>query len=165
MGRTSASAMPCSKCSMIWYFLQKAALLSIMVLGMKKVEKYFAGLGISVPERVNPPDHYIDILEGIVKSSASSSANYKELPLMQKYAAGIVMSPVEVNPDHGTNPTGVGEQSFAGELWQDVKSNVEFHRDKIRHKFLKSSGLSHRRTPGVFHETNYRKLLGQIWNH
>ncbi|KAJ6357960.1 hypothetical protein OIU78_005736 [Salix suchowensis] len=142
---------------------------------VKKVEEYFAGLGISVPERVNPPDHYIDVLEGIVKSSASSSVDYKELPLrwmlhngypippdMQKHAAGLVVSPVELNPDHGTNPTstGMGEQSFAGELWQDVKSNVELHRDKIRHNFLKSSDLSHRRTPGVFQQ--YRYFLGRI---
>ncbi|KAJ6311504.1 hypothetical protein OIU77_013294 [Salix suchowensis] len=31
---------------------------------VKKVEEYFAGLGISVPERVNPPDHYIDVFGG-----------------------------------------------------------------------------------------------------
>jgi hypothetical protein len=31
---------------------------------VKKVEGYFTGLGIAVPERVNPPDYYIDILEG-----------------------------------------------------------------------------------------------------
>nr|GMC86350.1 putative white-brown complex homolog protein 30 [Ipomoea batatas] len=34
---------------------------------VKKVEDYFKGLGIVVPERVNPPDHFIDILEGIEK--------------------------------------------------------------------------------------------------
>lgn len=142
---------------------------------VKKVEEYFAGLGIHVPERVNPPDHYIDILEGIVTSNAISGVNYKELPLrwmhhngypmppdMQKYAAGLVMSPVEANPDLRSNPTdtGMGEQSFAGELWQDVKSNVELHRDKIRHNFLKSSDLSYRRTPGVFQQ--YRYFLGRI---
>jgi hypothetical protein len=48
---------------------------------VKKVEEYFTGLGISVLERVNPPDHYIDVMEGIVTPSASSGVNYKELPL------------------------------------------------------------------------------------
>lgn len=48
---------------------------------VKKVEEYFAGLGINVPDRVNPPDHFIDILEGIVKPTAASGVNYKELPL------------------------------------------------------------------------------------
>ncbi|KAL9252066.1 putative white-brown complex homolog protein 30, partial [Drosera capensis] len=45
----------------------------------KKVEEYFAGLGIAVPERVNPPDHFIDILEGIAKPG--SDFNYRELPI------------------------------------------------------------------------------------
>ncbi|KAJ4841262.1 hypothetical protein Tsubulata_044459 [Turnera subulata] len=40
-----------------------------------------AGLGINVPERVNPPDHFIDILEGIVTPSASSGVNHGELPI------------------------------------------------------------------------------------
>jgi hypothetical protein len=102
---------------------------------VKKVEEYFTGLGISVPERVNPPDHYIDVMEGIVTPSASSGVNYKELPLrwmlhdgylippdMQKDAAGLVMSPVDINEDHGSNPADarMGEHSFAGELWRKM---------------------------------------------
>lgn len=141
---------------------------------VKKVEEYFASLGIHVPERVTPPDHYIDILEGIVTSNASSGVNHKELPIrwmllngypipsdMQKHAAGLGWSPVDVNSSHGSNPidAGMGEQSFAGELWQDMKSNVELHRDKIRHNFLNSSDLSNRRTPGVFRQ--YRYFLGR----
>nr|AIU41653.1 ABC transporter family protein [Hevea brasiliensis] len=140
----------------------------------KKVEEYFAGLGINVPERVNPPDHYIDILEGIVTPSPSSGVNYKELPIrwmlhngypippdMQRYAAGLA-SPVDINPAHESNLGGFGmeEQSFAGELWQDMKSHVELHRDKIRHNFLKSRDLSNRRTPGVFWQ--YRYFLGRV---
>ncbi|KAF2318496.1 hypothetical protein GH714_008359 [Hevea brasiliensis] len=140
----------------------------------KKVEEYFAGLGINVPERVNPPDHYIDILEGIVTPSPSSGVNYKELPIrwmlhngypippdMQRYAAGLA-SPVDINPADESNLGGFGmeEQSFAGELWQDMKSHVELHRDKIRHNFLKSRDLSNRRTPGVFWQ--YRYFLGRV---
>lgn len=102
---------------------------------VKKVEEYFTGLGISVLERVNPPDHYIDVMEGIVTPSASSGVNYKELPLrwmlhdgylippdMQKDAAGLVMSPVDINADHGSNPADarMGEHSFAGELWRKM---------------------------------------------
>lgn len=141
---------------------------------VRKVEEYFAGLGINVPERVNPPDHYIDILEGIVMPSASSGVNYKELPVrwmlhngypippdMRQNVAGLVMFPGDVNPVHGSNPAGAGldEQSFAGELWQDMKSNVQLQRDKIRHNFLKSRDLSNRRTPGVFRQ--YRYFLGR----
>ncbi|KAL7170187.1 hypothetical protein ACSBR2_035111 [Camellia fascicularis] len=46
---------------------------------VKKVEEYFAGLRITVPERVNPPDHFIDILEGIVK--LGSGVTVQQLPV------------------------------------------------------------------------------------
>ncbi|MCI06352.1 ABC transporter G family member 28-like, partial [Trifolium medium] len=48
---------------------------------VNKVEEYFSGMGIVVPDRVNPPDYYIDILEGILKPSASSGVTHKQLPV------------------------------------------------------------------------------------
>ncbi|KAJ4845800.1 ABC transporter G member 28 [Turnera subulata] len=142
---------------------------------VKRVEEYFAGLGINVPERVNPPDHFIDILEGIVTPSASSGMNYRELPVrwmlkngypippeMQKFAAALAASPAAIPDAHGLTPNVLGDQehSFAGELWKDMKGNVEMHRDKIRHNFLKSRDLSNRRTPGLFRQ--YKYYLGRI---
>lgn len=142
---------------------------------VKKVEEYFAGLGINVPERVNPPDHLIDILEGIVKPSANSNVTYEDLPVrwmlhngypvppdMQKNASRFVMPPEGVNPANGINlaTTEVEEKSFAGELWQDMKNNVEFHKDHIRLNFFKSKDLSKRKTPGVFQQ--YRFFLGRV---
>ncbi|XP_019052969.1 PREDICTED: ABC transporter G family member 28-like, partial [Nelumbo nucifera] len=140
---------------------------------VKKVEEYFSGLGIHVPDRVNPPDHFIDILEGIVKPSPDVDYN-KQLPVrwmlhngypvppdMQE-DAGITMSSEGVNPNNGTNPVGGEgeEQSFAGDLWQDVKCNVELKRDHIQHNFLKSKDLSNRITPGVY--TQYKYFLGRV---
>ncbi|KAF6167787.1 hypothetical protein GIB67_027565 [Kingdonia uniflora] len=142
---------------------------------VKKVEEYFAGLGIVVPDRVNPPDHYIDILEGIVKPSTSSDVNYKQLPIrwmlhngypippeMQQSAARISSSSRGTNID-GTDPLGAGTtegQSFAGDLWQDVKCTVELKRDNIQHNYLKSKDLSNRITPGVYWQ--YRYFLGRV---
>lgn len=141
---------------------------------VKKVEEYFAGLGIIVPERVNPPDHFIDILEGIVTPSISSNVSYKDLPIrwmlhngypvpqdMHQNAARLVMSSDGVNPANRINlgANGVEEKSFAGELWQDVKNHVELHRDHLRLNFLKSKDLSNRKTPGVFRQ--YRYFLGR----
>ncbi|XP_058082111.1 ABC transporter G family member 28-like isoform X2 [Magnolia sinica] len=137
---------------------------------VKKVEEYFTSLGITVPDRVNPPDHYIDILEGIVKPSSSASVNYKQLPIrwmlyngyqippeMQQNAAGIDIK--------GTNESNLDAvdsdgQSFAGGLWQDVKCNVEIKRDNIQHNFLIASNLSKRKTPGVFKQ--YKYFLGRV---
>ncbi|PHT35256.1 ABC transporter G family member 24 [Capsicum baccatum] len=47
---------------------------------VKTVEEYFAGIRITVPDRVNPPDHFIDILEGIYKLPRTG-LNYKDLPV------------------------------------------------------------------------------------
>jgi hypothetical protein len=51
------------------------------------------------------------------------------------------------------------EQSFAGDLWADVVSNVELHRDHIERNYLKSKDLSNRRTPGVSRQ--YRYFVGR----
>ncbi|KAI6676541.1 hypothetical protein NL676_037337 [Syzygium grande] len=140
----------------------------------KKVEEYFAGMGINVPERVNPPDHFIDILEGIVTPSTSSGVNYKELPIRwminngypippdMKEDAGAILSSGGAGIVVGLNAPRVGteEQSFAGEIWQDVRSNVERQRDKIRLNFLRSKDLSHRKTAGVI--LQYRYFLGRV---
>ncbi|WMV25437.1 hypothetical protein MTR67_018822 [Solanum verrucosum] len=141
---------------------------------VKKVEDYFAGLGIEVPERVNPPDYFIDILEGLVKPSISSNVNYKELPVlwmlhngysvppeMQRSAAALASSPVELNIDTQAIFDHVTEEnSFAGEMWQDMKTNVERQRDIILHNFMRSKDLSHRRTPNVL--LQYKYFIGRL---
>ncbi|KAL0298777.1 UNVERIFIED_CONTAM: ABC transporter G family member 24 [Sesamum radiatum] len=140
---------------------------------VKRVEEYFAGLGIIVPERVNPPDYFIDILEGMVKTSSSSGVSYTELPVRWMLHNGYPIPPdmrtntsatatPAINIDHGYDFPGsvTEEQSFAGEVWQDVKANVERKRDMIRHNFLKSADLSYRRTPNIF--LQYKYFLGRV---
>ncbi|XAR52349.1 Monosaccharide-transporting ATPase [Bertholletia excelsa] len=142
---------------------------------VKKVEEYFSGLGIDVPERVNPPDHFIDVLEGIVKPNISTDLSYRELPVrwmlhkgypipadMRQNSSGIAMASPDVHianqiSSHGDRNE---EQSFAGEIWQGMMSNVQRRRDIIRHNFLKSKDLSNRRTPNVL--VQYRYFLGRV---
>ncbi|GKU91684.1 hypothetical protein SLEP1_g5518 [Rubroshorea leprosula] len=139
----------------------------------KEAEEYFGSLGINVPERVNPPDHFIDILEGIAEPSTSSGVDHKELPVrwmlhngypvppdMRQSANRLAIPAVGVDPEHGTNLSGAEERSLVGELWQDVRENMEFYWDKIRYNFSKFKDLSNRRTPGVFHQ--YRYFLGRV---
>ncbi|KAI7983970.1 ABC transporter G family member 28 [Camellia lanceoleosa] len=127
---------------------------------VKKVEEYFAGLGINVPDRVNPPDHFIDILEGIVKPSTSSGINYKELPLRWMLHNGYTVPPDMLtsagmsassadNSAHGTNAAA-----------QDVKFNAELKKAHLQHQLLKAQDLSDRKTPGVFQQ--YRYFLGRV---
>ncbi|KAL2324824.1 hypothetical protein Fmac_023882 [Flemingia macrophylla] len=135
----------------------------------KKVEEYFSGLGIIIPERINPPDYFIDILEGIAAPGGSSGLSYKELPVrwmlhngypmpldMRHNAAQFDMSQ-SVNSANDTDPNGSGhvEKTFAGELWQDMRNSVKLRGEKIRHNFFKSKDLSNRKTPGVFQQYKY----------
>lgn len=134
---------------------------------VKKVEEYFAGLGITVPDRVNPPDHFIDILEGLVKPSTSSGVNYKQLPVrwmlhngypvpmdMLQSSDGMAASTSDSSA-HGGNVPNSGSEGF----WQDVKCHVEVKKDNLQHNLLKSSDLSERITPGMFQQ--YRYFLGR----
>ncbi|GAB4836431.1 hypothetical protein Ancab_001343 [Ancistrocladus abbreviatus] len=134
---------------------------------VREAEEYFGGLGIHVPERINPPDYYIDILEGLVDRSKSSGVNYKELPLrwilhngyqvpedMQSSASRLTVSM------SGASDLTESEQTFAGELWQDMRCNVEIRRDHMSYNFLKRHDLSGRRTPNIF--LQYKYFLGRI---
>ncbi|KAK3226541.1 hypothetical protein Dsin_006403 [Dipteronia sinensis] len=134
---------------------------------VKKVEQYFSGLGITVPDRVNPPDHFIDILEGIVKPNGG--VTHQQLPVrwmlhngypvpsdMLQYIDGDATSLAGNVADPGAEDTG---QSFAGDLWEDMMCNVELKRDYIEHNFIRSD-LSNRLTPGI--TCQYRYFLGRV---
>ncbi|CAL0299695.1 unnamed protein product [Lupinus luteus] len=131
-----------------------------------KVEEYFSGLGINIPERINPPDYFIDILEGIIVPGGSSGLSYKELPVrwmlhngypiphdMRQHAEQFDTS-LSVNSANETDP-GHDEKTFAGELWQDVRNNAEVRREKIRLNFFTSKDVSNRKTPGLFKQYKY----------
>ncbi|KAL6955947.1 ABC transporter G member 28 [Sarracenia purpurea var. burkii] len=141
---------------------------------VKEVEEYFAGIGINVPERVNPPDHFIDVLEGIIKPSTSSVVSHRELPVrwmlykgypippdMQQNSAGLAppSEGIKLGNQIDCNTVETEKQSFAGEIWQRMMCNVVHQWDIIRHNLLRSRDLSNRRTPGVFMQ--YKYFLGR----
>ncbi|KAL1295185.1 hypothetical protein HN51_056053 [Arachis hypogaea] len=133
----------------------------------KRVEEYFLGLGIDIPERINPPDYFIDILEGIVKPGGSSGVRYKELPVRWMLHNGYPIphdmqqsaeqydSSISINSAIEANGYDHEDKTFAGDLWHDVRNNVELQGEKIRLNFLKSKDLSNRRTPGIFKQYKY----------
>ncbi|KAL0309701.1 UNVERIFIED_CONTAM: ABC transporter G family member 28 [Sesamum radiatum] len=127
---------------------------------VKKVEEYFASFGVNVPDRVNPPDHFIDILEGIVKPSGGLTAEqlpvrwmlhngYPVPPDMLQYCDEIASGSGGVSATKGA-PT--PEASFAG-------SELKDKEDHSQHRFFKPDDLSNRRTPGVLKQ--YRYFLGR----
>ncbi|KAH1227720.1 putative white-brown complex 30 [Glycine max] len=142
---------------------------------VKKVEEYFASIGITVPDRVNPPDHFIDILEGLVKPNGN--VTHQQLPVrwmlhnsypvppdMLHFADQIAASSSSSSTSNVNDAIkGADEavdQSFANEFWEDMKSNVQMQRDHIEATFLKTKDLSNRRAPGVSRQ--YRYYLGRI---
>ncbi|WVZ02532.1 hypothetical protein V8G54_023338 [Vigna mungo] len=140
---------------------------------VNKVEEYFSSMGINVPDRVNPPDYFIDILEGIVKLSPSLGVTYKQLPVRWMLHNGYPVPMDMLQSVEGMSaPSGEGSSSgaaaggeeeapsFAGELWQDVKCNVEMKKDILHINFLASHDLSNRVTPGVFNQ--YKYFLGRV---
>uniref|UniRef100_A0A0D9XRK3 ABC transporter domain-containing protein n=1 Tax=Leersia perrieri TaxID=77586 RepID=A0A0D9XRK3_9ORYZ len=135
---------------------------------VKKVEEYFSGLGINVPERVNPPDYYIDILEGIVKPTMSAGVTVKDLPLRWMLHNGYDVprdmlqsfSESESSSFRGgsTDPTACNDGSVAAEVWGNVKDIVGQKKDEYDYN-KSTEDLSNRCTPGILRQ--YRYFLGR----
>ncbi|KAF8080024.1 hypothetical protein N665_0980s0008 [Sinapis alba] len=123
---------------------------------VENVEEYFSSLGIIVPERINPPDYYIDVLEGIV-TNLNSDVGIKELPQRWMLHKGYSV-PLDMRKNNSTN--GNAEQTFVIDLLGDVTSNFRLRGEKIRHNFLKTRDLSYRTTPSMW--LQYKYFLGRI---
>lgn len=134
---------------------------------VKKVEEYFSGLGIVVPDRVNPPDYYIDILEGIVKPNMSAGVTVKDLPLRWMLHNGydvprdMLRSTSGSSSRGGADPSSPGADaspSFLSEMWANIKDTIMQKKDEF--DYNKSTlDLSNRNTPGILRQ--YRYFLGR----
>jgi len=134
---------------------------------VNKVEEYFSSIGINVPDRVNPPDYYIDVLEGIEgQNSSSCGVNYKDLPViwmlqngytvpedMHSRAAALGLSMSHSN-EHGSAFM-LQPQSSAGEVWVDMRCDTQLKSNIIGHSFLGRRDLSNRRTPSTVLQFKY----------
>lgn len=142
----------------------------VVYLGsVKKVEEYFSGFGIGVPERVNPPDYFIGILEGIIKPPG---INVGELPLRWMLLNGYNVPPyiqqnlgavdsLQKGDDASSSFGGTSKQSIAGGVWNDMKNAIEHIKEHIEQNLSKTKDLSDRRTPGVLQQ--YRFFLGRYY--
>ncbi|KAM3341173.1 putative white-brown complex protein 30 [Capsicum galapagoense] len=122
---------------------------------VKKVEEYFANLGITVPDRVNPPDHFIDTLEGMVKPGGGVTV--EQLPVRWMLHNGYAVPPdmMELCDQIAMSSKGVAaapDQFSSADAWSK--------RDSLSHSLLKSHDLSNRQTPGVYRQ--YRYYLGRV---
>lgn len=139
---------------------------------VRDVEDYFANLGINVPERINPPDYFIDVLEEMVKPCTSSDVSHEELPLRWMQHKGYAVPQDMRNPGHDTPEIIVESRSqehnvapepdqlsFCGEYWQTIKYNLEGFCDVFQYNFFNPKDLSGRKTPCILMQ--YIHFLGR----
>lgn len=131
---------------------------------VKTIEEYFSALGIHVPDRVNPPDHYIDILEGIVKPESGIIAKHLPVHWMQ-YNGYEVPSDMqhdlkemgERNPQLSSNPSMSGSTPHC---LPSVRNAFTEERNRLEHRLSKPNDLSSRQTPGILRQ--YKFYLGRV---
>lgn len=124
---------------------------------VKKVEDYFGSFGVNVPERVNPPDYFIDLLEGIVKPSAPG------LTVQQLPVRWMLHNSYPVPPDMLQYCDEISSSSKGGTT-DDIKapepsfptSTEQENQDLSNPRIY---DLSNRYTPGVLQQ--YRYFLGR----
>lgn len=123
---------------------------------VKKVEEYFAGVGINVPERVNPPDHLIDILEGIVKPGGGLCVEQLPVRWMLHNGYPVPHDMMQLLDQTGSsskevNPSVDDSHPLVGEPWKEKQQSMTH--------ILNPRDLSNRVTPGVLRQ--YRYYLGR----
>lgn len=130
---------------------------------VNEVESYFEGLGLVVPERINPPDYYMDALEGAVQQGVTGPNNIdpKSLPVLWMMHKGYKI-PKELLKVAAAIETPAAKKkiletesarfmsTFAQEAWQEIYQKVVVSWDEIKTSLLKVRDLSGRQTPGFF---------------
>ncbi|CAM6065922.1 unnamed protein product [Sphagnum tenellum] len=141
---------------------------------VNEAEAYFAGLGLVVPDRINPPDHYMDALEGIVdQPQNASNFDPKALPVLWMMHKGynvpselLVMRAMDISSatcedddDHQEMKNNNAKNhillessklatSFAQEVWADLCHHFVVIWDGISSTFSKVEDKAGRETPG-----------------
>jgi hypothetical protein len=122
---------------------------------VSEVEMYFAGLGIKVPDRENPPDYFIDILEGIVNIQLRGNVTPKHFPLLWMLHNGREV-PNYIQKDLEDINTVL--ELYTVRSISSEQSSAE-NSDSVHHNVRQPNKSLDRKTPGVF--SQYRYYLGR----
>nr|CAB3494582.1 unnamed protein product [Digitaria exilis] len=116
------------------------------------------GLGIKVPDRENPPDYFIDILEGIVKTTIRGNATPKHLPLLWMLHNGYEV-PDDFQKDL-ENINTIRELYTVRSISEQSSEEQTENTDSVQLNARQSNKLLERKTPGVFAQYGY--YLGRV---
>lgn len=129
---------------------------------VNEVEDYFSGLGLIVPERINPPDHYMDALEGIAVPLDQPDFDPKNLPVMWMINKGYNIPP-DLSAMAADLKRGMArgksfkkkkepkrKTTFIEDFWKEIRSFVIVKKDLIVNSFRRVENKSGRITPGFF---------------
>lgn len=125
---------------------------------VSEAEMYFTGLGIKVPDRENPPDHFIDILEGIVKTKMRGNVTPKHLPLLWMLHNGYEV-PDDLQKDL-ENMNTIHELYTVRSISSGQSLAESENTDSVYYNVRQSNKSLERKTPGVF--AQYRYYLGRV---
>ena len=126
-----------------------------------EVEDYFASMGIVVPERINPPDHYMDVLEGMVKPSEGKQVDPSVLPIKWMQHKGYTIpndfqasipetdaaAGITMNQGIQSSRNNAREKNFMQDAWIESTNFVKNHWDEFKSTFTRYEDLSNRKTP------------------
>lgn len=131
---------------------------------VSEVEDYFSGIGLVVPERINPPDHYMDALEGIAVPLDQPDFDPQNLPVMWLINKGYnIPSDLTIRAaelQSGTKSMNKSrppkkpkrKTSFFQDFWTEVRAFVIVRKDLFLSSFQRVENKSGRTTPGFLHQ-------------
>ncbi|KAJ7289930.1 hypothetical protein O6H91_03G005400 [Diphasiastrum complanatum] len=131
---------------------------------INELEQYFANLGYIVPDRVNPPDYFMDVLEGVARATGDSSRNHTDLPLLWIQHNGYEI-PQDLQATTSESSSQLGDLSsqkkaFMHKAWEEFKLQIMLKWEAYQYTFFTVRDLSGRQTPGFFKQ--FRVIMRRV---
>lgn len=128
-----------------------------------EIEAYFSSLGLVVPERINPPDYYMDVLEGVAQQARSPYIDPRTFPVLwmmhKGYQIPKEMLTVAMSIDTPAESESlVHEESsrlgvtFAQQAYLELYHKIVVTWDGIKTTLSRIKDLSGRETPGFWRQ-------------
>lgn len=133
---------------------------------VSEVEDYFSAIGLVVPERINPPDHYMDALEGIAVPLDQPDFDPQNLPVMwlinrgYNIPADLAIRAAELQNGKSIKRSkslqsenkAVRNTSFLQDFWAEVRAFFSVRKELLLSSSQRLDNKSGRSTPGFLRQ-------------